>query len=79
MVLTWSKRKKYSENSYKETKLVIKLRHVSIECVTVCGHARCLCFLTILVKGQGPSSHKHAYSEFNLTTLYFAREEEVNS
>ena len=36
-------------------------------------------FLTILVKGQGPSSHKHAYSEFNLTTLYFAREEEVNS
>ena len=48
-------------------------------CVTVCGHARCLCFLTIQVKGQGPSSHKRAYSEFNLTTLYFAREEEVNS
>ena len=28
MVLTWSKRKKYNENSYKETKLEIKLRHV---------------------------------------------------
>ena len=38
-------------------------------CVTVCGHARCLCFLTIQVKGQGPSSLKHVYSAFNLTTL----------
>ena len=34
MVLTWSQWKKYSEKRYLETK--IKLRHVLIECDTVC-------------------------------------------
>ena len=38
VVLTWSQRKKYNERGYAETKLENKLRHVSIECVTVNDH-----------------------------------------